>query len=90
MKISKKEITNANAMDVLKEGLNAIAQSDFTVDLAGVERIDSSAIAVALKWQQEAEKHGDTIKFINVSDNLKKLSELYNVSSLLVPSSSQT
>ena len=56
MKISQPQITNVNAMEVLDEGLNALRQGDFIVDLSGVERIDSSAIAIALKWKQEAQK----------------------------------
>lgn len=89
MKISQPQITNANAMEVLDEGLRALRQGDFIVDLSGVERIDSSAIAIALKWKQEAQKLGGDLKFIHASENLKKLSDLYNVSSLLMSSSKQ-
>lgn len=74
-------------MEVLREGLEALKRSDFVVDLSGVERIDSSAIAVALRWKKEAQKLGGDLKFINASENLKKLSDLYNVSSLLISSS---
>lgn len=84
MKISQPQITNVNAMEVLDEGLKALRQGDFIVDLSGVERIDSSAIATALKWKQEAQKLGGDLKFIHASENLKKLSDLYNVSSLLM------
>lgn len=87
MKLSCKQITNVNAMEVLREGLEALKRSDFVVDLSGVERIDSSAIAVALRWKKEAQKLGGDLKFINASENLKKLSDLYNVSSLLISSS---
>ncbi|GAB1826387.1 STAS domain-containing protein [Turicimonas sp. TL08] len=89
MKISQPQITNANAMEVLDEGLKALRQGDFIVDLSGVERIDSSAIAIALKWKQEAQKLGGDLKFIHASENLIKLSDLYNVSSLLMSSSKQ-
>ena len=85
MKISQPQITNVNAMEVLDEGLKALRQGDFIVDLSGIERIDSSAIA--LKWKQEAQKLGGDLKFIHASENLKKLSDLYNVSSLLMSSS---
>ena len=84
MKISQPQITNVNAMEVLDEGLKALRQGDFIVDLSGVERIDSSAIAIALKWKQEAQKLGGDLKFIHASENLTKLSDLYNVSSLLM------
>lgn len=89
MKISQPQITNVNAMEVLDEGLKALRQGDFIVDLSGVERIDSSAIAIALKWKQEAQKLGGDLKFIYASENLKKLSDLYNVSSLLISPSKQ-
>lgn len=83
MKLTYKKVNCSNAMNVLNEGLKAIDNGDYTFDLSEVQRIDSSAIAVAVRWKQEAEKKKASIKFINVPENLNKLSDLYNVTDLL-------
>jgi phospholipid transport system transporter-binding protein len=54
-----------------------------TIDFAGIEGVDSSAVALLLEWRRQALKRGKTLEFVNLPANLLALAELYGVSDLI-------
>ena len=49
------------------------------IDLQGVTELDSSALALFLHWQRQAQALGANLQFLNASDNLNSLITLYNL-----------
>lgn len=56
---------------------------DAIIDFAQVTDIDTSTISLILEWKRRAQKENQTIKLINLPDNLKSLSQLYGVDDLI-------
>ncbi len=54
-----------------------------TIDFAGIDGVDSSAVALLLEWRRQALKRGKTLEFVNLPANLLALAELYGVSDLI-------
>ncbi|MEB0135499.1 STAS domain-containing protein [Actimicrobium sp. CCC2.4] len=76
-------LTFDTAKSVLEAGLGAIATGQQVIDLAQVERVDSSAVAVLLAWQRAARERGVPLRFSNPSVSLSSLANLYGVADLL-------
>ncbi|MEC5217755.1 phospholipid transport system transporter-binding protein [Actimicrobium sp. GrIS 1.19] len=76
-------MTFDNATVVLEEGLRAIASGQTSIDLARVDAIDSSAVAVLLAWQRAARANATSLALMNPPANLVGLSVLYGVADLL-------
>lgn len=76
-------INIGNVVSVLAEGNGLFTASRVTVDLARVTEVDSSAVSLLLEWRREAARHGRSIRFLNLPDNLKSLAKLYGVTELL-------
>lgn len=76
-------LTVSNAMAVLEQGLQALAQQQSAIDLVLVATIDSSAVAVLLAWQRAAGARKQMLTFRNLPDNLRSLIALYGVDELL-------
>jgi len=83
MKVAVTSITNANAGEVLLEGLATIANGDFAVDLAAVTEVDTAAIALLLEWQRQAVARGGRLVFSSVPADIDSLARLYGVDRLL-------
>lgn len=60
-----------------REGLPEI------IDLAGVERTDSSALALLLEWRSWAESAGTELRIINVPRSLCVMASLSQIGQLL-------
>jgi phospholipid transport system transporter-binding protein len=56
-----------------------------TIDFAGIDGVDSSAVALLLEWRRQALKRGKTLEFVNLPANLLALAELYGVAHLIQP-----
>ena len=67
----------------LEQGVAAIAAGETVFDLAGVSAADSSGVAVLLAWQGRARARHPRRTFINVPENVQKLSALYGVDQLI-------
>lgn len=81
-------LTFDSAKAVLETGLRAIAEGQTAIDLGGVTAVDSAAVATLIAWQRAARGKGTSLAFLNVSDNLSSLLELYGVADLLHAGSS--
>ena len=73
--------------DVLKASAEYAARTDLpdrlTIDFAGVDAVDSSAVALLLEWRRQAQRLGKTLDFVNLPANLLSLATLYGVEELI-------
>ena len=72
-----------NAAALLAAGNAVFSENAETVDLAAVDKADSSALAVMLGWLRAAESAGRQLKFINLPTGVKALAVLYGIDKLL-------
>lgn len=83
MKLGVESIGMENAPQVAELGRAAIAGGDAHVDLSGVARCDSSAIAVLLEWQRAAAAQGLALTVQGVPAALRSLATVYGVTEVL-------
>ena len=76
-------MTLPGATALLAEGVALISRTTDTFDLAAVDEVDSSGLAVLFGWVREAKRQGKTIKVSNPPKDLLSLAEVYGVSELL-------
>jgi phospholipid transport system transporter-binding protein len=76
-------LTLAGITAVLREGSAVISQGVHTVDLGGVEELDSSALALLLAWLREAKQLKRELVFANLPQGLTTIARLYGVAELL-------
>lgn len=53
------------------------------IDLAGVGRVDSSAVALLLHWLRQTADAPHRFTLVNVPDELRSLANLYDVADML-------
>ena len=83
MRLTADSIVMENAPQVAELGRAAIAGGDAHVDLSGVVRCDSSAIAVLLEWQRAAAAQGLTLAVQGAPAALRSLAAVYGVTEVL-------
>lgn len=76
-------MTMETAEGLLAAGAPYAAEGDVSFDLRGVDRVDSSAIAVILGWSRAAHAAGHRVRFENAPTNLRSLAALYGVDEIL-------
>jgi phospholipid transport system transporter-binding protein len=76
-------LTLASVSAALAEGNAAIGEGARTVDLAQVEDLDSSALALLLAWLREAKRRNLNLVFENLPQGLTTIARLYGVAELL-------
>jgi len=76
-------VTLSGVSAMLQEGNAAIAEGARSVDLSGVEELDSSALALLLAWLREAKRQGRDLVFVNLPSGLTTIARLYGVADLL-------
>ena len=73
--------------DVLRASEEYAARSDLpdrlTIDFAGIDAVDSAAVALLLEWRRQAGRRGKTLQFVNLPENLIALARLYGVEELI-------
>lgn len=65
------------------EAMMPLQGKDWKVDLAELGTADSSAVSLLLGWKRNAQRHGASVEFLNVPDNLVSLARLYGVAEAL-------
>lgn len=78
-------LTQAEAVRLLKDGEAAVQAGCQAFDLAGAEQLDSAALSLMLCWQRRAQAQGRSVSFHNVPESLRSLATLYGVADLLNP-----
>lgn len=75
------ELTLASAAARLAEP--DLIGDEVTLDLSGVTRVDSAAVALLLAWQRRAHAAGTRLLIAGASASLLQLARLYGVDKLL-------
>ncbi len=76
-------LTIDTAASVLQSSRDAALPETGIVDLAGLDAVDSAAVAVLLAWQRRAAVEGVDLSFTGAPANLAALAELYGVEELV-------
>ncbi len=80
-------VTIATVSALFNEGLKLQGgnklSSEMLIDLARLEKVDSSAVSLMLAWLREAQRNKVNLRFANAPDNLLSLAKLYGVAELL-------
>jgi len=76
-------ITLAEATRWREAGLTEIDRDGLTLDLAGVEEADSSALSLLFEWQRAAKARGFQLNIVNLPQNMRSLAEVYGVLELI-------
>ena len=75
--------------DVLRASEEYAARPDLpdrlTIDFAGIDAVDSSAVALLLEWRRQATRLAKKLEFVNLPANLIALATLYGVEDLIQP-----
>lgn len=72
-----------SARQLFDEGAALQQRFPRIVDFAGVDEVDSSAVALMLAWLRAAEARDARLSFINLSPQLRSLTTLYGVAELI-------
>ena len=75
-------VTLENVGSLISEGVT-FEGDNVVVDLAGLTSTDSSALSLLMEWMRHFTASGRHIAFVNVSNNLLSLAELYGVVDLI-------
>ena len=76
-------LTVDTAASVLEASREAALPPTGIVSLAGVDNVDSAAVAVLLAWRRRAAAEGKDLSFTDVPASLSALAELYGVEELI-------
>ena len=75
--------------EVLQASTAYAARTDLpdglTIDFAGIDAVDSSAVALLLEWRRQAQRLGKRREFVNLPAPLVALATLYWVEELIQP-----
>lgn len=77
-------VTFSNAGQVLEASLRLPLPATGIVDCEALHPVDSAAVAVLLALKRRAATEGKPLTFINITDSLHTLADLYGVEELLV------
>jgi phospholipid transport system transporter-binding protein len=78
-------LTVDTAASVLESSRKAKLPKTGSVDLSGLEQVDSAAVAVVLAWQRRALVEGVALAFSGAPASLVALAKLYGVEELISP-----
>ncbi|HMV53337.1 MAG TPA: STAS domain-containing protein [Rhodocyclaceae bacterium] len=76
-------LTIPQAARLLEEGARFVSARDALFDLAAVEQVDSSGVAVILGWMRAAQAAGHKVSVANAPGSLRSIAQLYGVDDIL-------
>lgn len=79
MILTDQELSLRNAVTVSEAGLSAIHAGTDHIDMSPLQMVDSSAVAVMLAWQRQAQALNRRLQFIGVPASLLSLISLYGL-----------
>jgi phospholipid transport system transporter-binding protein len=79
MILSDQELSLRNSVSVSEAGLQAIHAGADQIDMSLLQVVDSSAVAVMLAWQRQAQALNRHLQFIDVPASLLSLISLYGL-----------
>ena len=69
-----------NVVAMTAQGIALLKGGRLLVDFSEVEEVDSSIVSMLLEWLREANRLGCQLHFVNMSESLQSLIQLYGVS----------
>ena len=82
-------LTLATATDALAEGDRAWPPAGWTIDLGGLDQVDSAALSVLLTWQRRADAESQRLRMVNLPDSLRSLADVYGVQPMITGATTQ-
>ena len=79
MVLQDQQLSLRNAVTVTQAGLQAIHAGSDQIDMSTLQTIDSSAVAVMLAWQRQAQSLNRSLQFTGVPASLISLISLYGL-----------
>jgi phospholipid transport system transporter-binding protein len=70
-------------LQMLVQGLRAIADAVVVVDASALQRFDSSALAVLLELRRESQAQGKSLRIRSLPQRLRDLGNVYGIEELL-------
>ena len=83
MAFAPTRLTLDDAAATVGDGLRALATGETEIDLASLQRFDSSALAALFEWRRAASARGVTLRIANLPEGLVSVARLYGVAHLL-------
>ena len=83
MAFSPTALTLAEAGEVVRAGLQALASGTTDIDLGALQRFDSTAVAALLAWHRQAAGQGVPLRVANLPPGLESLAKVYGVAALI-------
>lgn len=77
------ELTFASVPALQDRSPDRFSSPPGTLDLSGVERIDSAGIALVVEWARRARTAGGTMRLVNVPDGMLSLAKTTGLAQLL-------
>jgi phospholipid transport system transporter-binding protein len=79
MVLNDQELSLRNASTVSQAGLLAIQNGSTDINMAALKNVDSSAVAVMLEWQRQAQALNRGLQFSAVPASVMSLIALYGL-----------
>lgn len=70
-------------LQMLVQGLRALADAVVVVDASALQRFDSSALAVLLELRRESQAQGKSLRIRALPQRLRDLGDVYGIAELL-------
>jgi len=70
-------VTTLMDIDILDEA------DKVSIDLAGLQRVDSSAVALLVHWLRQAVQKNIPLRFLNIPELIKPLLALYDLDAII-------
>ncbi len=77
------EVLFANVSGLRQQSLSLFTRGDLELDLAGVERADSAALALLLEWMRLGRGSGYTIRYRNLPEQLLAIARASDLEEVL-------
>lgn len=81
------DLLNSTVVPVLEQGraLLAAAGGQWTVSLAGVDKVSSAGVALLLEWMREAEKRAVTLRVANLPEHMRPIISISDLDPVFDP-----
>lgn len=77
-------VTLENAMQLLEAGDRHLGGSEKVIDFSEVSEIDSASVSLMLEWSRRARAKGIQLRFANLGESIRSLTDLYGVEDLIL------
>ena len=82
-------VTVDNVVALTLKGIALFEGQSLTIDLGKVTEVDSTAISMLLEWLRKMQHNSDSLRIVNMPQNLISLIQLYGVAEMIPLASCQ-